>query len=66
MLEAERSDYLSRRALTIARTTQRLAIVSIYKALGGGWETCAGPDQRCHVADGNDHLPLAQQAGDRS
>ncbi|SDO44397.1 efflux transporter outer membrane subunit [Pseudomonas jinjuensis] len=66
VLEAERSDYLSRRALTIARTTQRLAIVSIYKALGGGWETCAGLDQRCHVADGNDHLPLAQQVGDRS
>lgn len=34
MLEAERSDYLSRRALSIARTEQRLAVVGIYKALG--------------------------------
>ncbi|MDF5979006.1 TolC family protein [Pseudomonas aeruginosa] len=42
VLEAERSDYLSRRALSIARTEQRLAVVGIYKALGGGWEACAG------------------------
>ncbi len=34
VLEAERSDYLSRRALSIARTEQRLAVVGIYKALG--------------------------------
>ena len=34
VLEAERSDYLSRRALSIAATEQRLAVVGIYKALG--------------------------------
>ncbi|KPD25428.1 MULTISPECIES: efflux transporter outer membrane subunit [Pseudomonas aeruginosa group] len=50
VLEAERSDYLSRRALSIARTRQRLAIVDIYKALGGGWEVCADPQQPCRVA----------------
>lgn len=38
VLEAERADYASRRALTVSRTQQRLAVVSIYKALGGGWE----------------------------
>lgn len=38
VLEAELSDFTSRRTLTVARTDQKLAIVSIYKALGGGWE----------------------------
>ncbi|MEW7001074.1 efflux transporter outer membrane subunit [Serratia ureilytica] len=41
VLEAERADFASRRALTQAGTRQRLAVVGIYKALGGGWETCA-------------------------
>ena len=47
VLEAERSDFTSRRALTIARTNQRLAIVSLYKALGGGWELCTREGQDC-------------------
>ncbi|MEX0632270.1 hypothetical protein M8494_10335 [Serratia ureilytica] len=37
VLEAERADFASRRALTQAGTRQRLAVVGIYKALGGGW-----------------------------
>lgn len=45
VLEAERSEFVSRRALAVARTHQRLAIVSLYKALGGGWEICAQADQ---------------------
>jgi multidrug efflux system outer membrane protein len=45
VLEAERSDFASRRALAVACTNQRLAFVSIYKALGGGWENCAQADQ---------------------
>ena len=44
VLEAERSDFASRRALAGARTDQRLAIVSTYKVLGGGWEICAQAD----------------------
>lgn len=52
VLEAERSDFASRRALAVARTHQRLAVVSIYKALGGGWEFCAQSDQDCSGADG--------------
>lgn len=52
VLEAERSDFASRRALAIARTHQRLAVVSIYKALGGGWEICAQAEQDCSGADG--------------
>lgn len=47
VLDAERSDFASRRALAVARTNQRLAIVSIYKALGGGWETCAEDGRDC-------------------
>lgn len=50
VLEAERADYASRRALTAARTRQRLAVVGIYKALGGGWEVCAQARQPCDGA----------------
>ncbi|WP_420066569.1 efflux transporter outer membrane subunit [Pseudomonas chlororaphis] len=50
VLEAERSDFTSRRALTVARTRQRLAVVSIYKALGGGWEICSPVDHGCGTA----------------
>lgn len=56
VLEAERSDFASRRVLAIARTQQRLAVVSIYKALGGGWEVCAQSDQDCDRADGTSKL----------
>lgn len=52
VLEAERSDLASRRALTAARTSQWLAVVSIYKALGGGWEVCEQSNQDCRGADG--------------
>jgi multidrug efflux system outer membrane protein len=51
VLEAERSDFTSRRLLSIARTNQRLAIVSIYKALGGGWEVCSQADSSCREAE---------------
>ncbi|MCT9809071.1 TolC family protein [Acidovorax sp. Be4] len=47
VLDAERADFASRRALAVARTQQRLAVVSIYKALGGGWEVCAQAQQDC-------------------
>ena len=47
VLEAERADFASRRALAVARTNQRLAVVSIYKALGGGWEVCAQASDDC-------------------
>lgn len=47
VLEAERADFASRRALAVARTNQRLAVVSIYKALGGGWEICAQTNYDC-------------------
>ncbi|MGK5068814.1 hypothetical protein [Janthinobacterium sp. RT4P48] len=47
VLEAERADFASRRALAVARTNQRLAVVSIYKALGGGWEVCAQAGDDC-------------------
>lgn len=53
VLEAERSDFASRRALAVARTDQRLAVVSIYKALGGGWELCAQADRDCGGATGS-------------
>jgi len=53
VLEAERSDHASRRALAVARTDQRLAVVSIYKALGGGWELCAQADRDCDGATGS-------------
>ncbi len=56
VLEAERSDFASRRALAVARTHQRLAVVSIYKALGGGWETCAQADHGCGGANGTANL----------
>ena len=56
VLEAERSDFASQRALAVARTHQRLAVVSIYKALGGGWEICAQADQDCGIADGVSNL----------
>jgi len=56
VLEAERSDFAGRRALAVARTDQRLAVVSIYKALGGGWEICAQSDQDCGGADGLSNL----------
>lgn len=51
VLEAERSDFASQRALAVARTQQGLAVVSIYKALGGGQEICAQADQDCGGAD---------------
>lgn len=60
VLEAERSDFASRRALAVARTHQRLAVVSIYKALGGGWEICAQGDQNCSGADGNSNLRVVK------
>jgi len=50
VLEAERADFTSRRALTAARTEQRLAVVGIYKALGGGWEVCERAGQACQGA----------------
>jgi multidrug efflux system outer membrane protein len=52
VLEADRSDFASRRALAVARTRQRLAVVSIYKALGGGWEICAQAEPACAGAGG--------------
>lgn len=61
VLEAERSDFASRRALAVARTNQRLAVVSIYKALGGGWEICAEGNQDCGGADGTSNLRDAKQ-----
>ncbi|EPU0249093.1 multidrug efflux transporter outer membrane subunit OpmE [Pseudomonas aeruginosa] len=65
VLEAERSDHLSRRALSIARTEQRLAVVGIYKALGGGWEACAGA-RRCGVATDDTSPGVARQRDSRS
>ncbi|MET3052642.1 TolC family protein [Pseudomonas alkylphenolica] len=61
VLEAERSDYASRRALVIARTNQRLAVVSIYKALGGGWELCTQAQHDCTGAAGLAYMPDAKQ-----
>ena len=63
VLEAERADFASRRALAVARTKQRLAVVSIYKALGGGWEVCAQADHDCGGAA--PRSPLAQQRADK-
>ena len=60
VLEAERSDFASRRALADARTRQRLAVVSIYKALGGGWEVCAGAELDCSGSDGRLSLRAAK------
>ncbi|WP_241485610.1 hypothetical protein, partial [Pseudomonas lundensis] len=36
--------------LTAARTQQRLAVVGIYKALGGGWQICEQAGQACSGA----------------
>ncbi len=52
VLEAERTDFVSQRALVTARTYQQLTIVSIYKALGGGWQVCSEGEQECSGADG--------------
>ncbi|TCV97714.1 multidrug efflux system outer membrane protein [Luteibacter rhizovicinus] len=65
VLEAERSDFASRRALAVARTNQRLAVVSIYKALGGGWEICSEADHDCGGADGTPALRFAKQITQR-
>jgi len=65
VLEAERSDFTSRRALVVARTNQRLAVVSIYKALGGGWEVCAGGDQDCSGAGGSENLSFVEKISTR-
>ncbi len=56
VLDAERSDFASRRALSVARTDQQLAIVSIYKALGGGWQACTSGLNDCRGADGTTNL----------
>ncbi|TWO70068.1 TolC family protein [Caenimonas sedimenti] len=61
VLEAERSDFASRRALAVARTHQRLAVVSIYKALGGGWEICAQADEDCGGAHRNSNVRVVKQ-----
>ena len=60
VLEAERFDFASRRALVVALTHQRLAVVSIYKALGGGWEICAQADHDCRGANGTPKLRVAK------
>ena len=60
VLEAERSDFASRRALAVARTNQQLAVVSIYKALGGGWEICAQADQDCSGANGTPNVRVTK------
>ncbi|MDD2056902.1 efflux transporter outer membrane subunit [Pseudomonas sp. GD03860] len=65
VLEAERSDLNSRRALAVARTNQRLAVVSIYKALGGGWEVCTQPDQDCSGAGESKSLSFVRQISAR-
>jgi multidrug efflux system outer membrane protein len=39
---------------------RRLAVVSIYKALGGGWEMCAQADQDCSGADGISNLRVVK------
>ncbi|MEG1325250.1 MAG: TolC family protein, partial [Janthinobacterium sp.] len=62
VLEAERADFASRRALAVARTNQRLAVVSIYKALGGGWEICAQASDGC---EGAGSLPRTKQLAGR-
>lgn len=60
VLDAERADFASRRALAVARTQRRLAVVSIYKALGGGRQMCAQADQACGAAAGRAHAGIAQ------
>ncbi|CAI0877178.1 Outer membrane protein oprM precursor [Serratia liquefaciens] len=66
VLDAERSDFNSRRALAVARTEQQLAVVSIYKALGGGWQVCTVETTLCGGAKTRPNLPLAKQIPDRS
>lgn len=66
VLDAERSDFNSRRALAVARTEQQLAVVSIYKALGGGWQVCTAETTLCGGAKTRPNLPLAKQIPDRS
>ncbi len=65
VLDAQRADFASRRALAVARTQQRLAVVSIYKALGGGWEVCAQADQACGAAAGKALAGIAQKTAPR-
>ncbi len=60
VLEAERADFASRRALVVARTNQRLATVSIYKAIGGGWVPCTREDVDCGGAGSR---PVARLTG---
>ncbi|MFV8904899.1 TolC family protein [Serratia fonticola] len=57
VLDAERADFASQRALAVARTNQQLAIVSIYKALGGGWEVCTQTQRNCNGASGIANSP---------
>lgn len=57
VLDAERADFASQRALAVARTNQQLAIVSIYKALGGGWEVCTQRERNCNGASGIANSP---------
>ncbi|MFT2788532.1 efflux transporter outer membrane subunit [Serratia sp. T13T92] len=57
VLDAERADFASQRALAVARTNQQLAIVSIYKALGGGWEVCTQTERNCNGASGIANFP---------
>ncbi|PKB21831.1 efflux transporter outer membrane subunit [Janthinobacterium sp. 64] len=65
VLEAERADFASRRALAVARTNQRLAVVGIYKALGGGWEICAQTNDDCGGARTLPRSRFAKQLTDR-
>lgn len=57
VLDAERANFASQRALAVARTNQQLAIVSIYKALGGGWEVCTQTERNCNGASGIANSP---------
>jgi multidrug efflux system outer membrane protein len=66
VLDAEQADFTSQRALAVDRTNQRLAVVSIYKALGGGWEICAQEYYDCGGADGTPNSRFAKQITDRS
>ncbi|WP_317233293.1 TolC family protein [Serratia fonticola] len=58
VLDAERAHFASQRALVVARTNQQLTIVSIYKALGGGWEVCTQTERNCNGASGIANSPL--------
>ncbi|CAI2488382.1 Outer membrane protein oprM precursor [Serratia fonticola] len=57
VLDAERANFASQRALAVARTNHQLAIVSIYKALGGGWEVCTQTERNCNGASGIANSP---------